>query len=274
MDYVTACQNQAWHLQTWPKIAPDETKAFPFRCRSWRCQGECRQWRGAQDFARIKVALESHSPWMHVVLTYQDSNYPNIKELFRLGLRQWAALRKRTQRRFGDYFYIQTWETTRRGVPHCHMSVANLRMWRECGPDPVNNFHRLMRAAAVDVGFGPIGWVEPIRDTAAMAGYLTKLARELTGQGKDYQIPVKAPRHFRRLRASRRLLPKPFKNEEMTGCIWFCNIEGEIVANQTERDTHKKIAARTDAGGVPDFQVLGHSDPEIVSGASALSILE
>lgn len=51
-----------------------------------------------------------------------------------------------------------------------------------------------------------------------MAGYLVKLARELTGSARKDQVPVDAPSHFRRLRASRGLLPAAFTGSgEYTG---------------------------------------------------------
>jgi hypothetical protein len=52
-----------------------------------------------------------------------------------------------------------------------------------------------------------------------MAGYLVKLTRELTGAGPKNQIPVNAPRHFRRLRASKGLLPPRKKNDHVTGAL-------------------------------------------------------
>jgi hypothetical protein len=119
-----------------------------------------------------------------------------------------------------------------------------------------------MQTSAVACGFGPIGWLEPLRSQEAMAGYFVKLARELTGEKDNLQIPIEAHAHFRRLRASVRLLPPPLKNPDMTGLLHFCRLDGEILTDQSKRDTHKKKAARKDAGRGPDNHVLGHSDPE------------
>jgi hypothetical protein len=58
-----------------------------------------------------------------------------------------------------------------------------------------------------------------MREANAMAGYLVKLARELTGAAVKDQVPVNAPSHFRRLRASQGLLPPPYKNPEITGAL-------------------------------------------------------
>jgi hypothetical protein len=74
-------------------------------------------------------------------------------------------------------------------------------------------WRRWFRDAAVRAGFGPVVWAECItpRNPDALAGYFIKLARELTGGvggDKGDQSPVDAPKGFRRIRASRGLLPK------------------------------------------------------------------
>ena len=72
-----------------------------------------------------------------------------------------------------------------------------------------------------------------------MAGYLTKLARELTGAGVKSQVPVNAPRHFRRIRASAKLLPPRKKNPDITGILHkmpLPSADGEI-----RNDSPKKI---------------------------------
>lgn len=228
MDYISACAGRAWTLQTWPKAEPWDTHESHFRCGSWRHAGPCRQFKGAQDFVRIKEAIESHRFWMHIVLTYPTWVGRDIAALYRHGLRDWSKLRKRTQRRYGDYKYIQVWEQTRKGFPHCHMAVSCARLFDGCGLDPIKNFHGLLRDQATASGFGKIGWCEPIRSAGAMAGYLGKLCREMTGCGKDYQIPTNAPKGFRRLRASVRLLPPVAHNPEITGFLWFCDLCGEV----------------------------------------------
>jgi hypothetical protein len=65
--------------------------------------------------------------------------------------------------------------------------------------------------------FGKISYCEAMKDGTRMAGYLTKLAKELTGAGVKHQVPVNAPRHFRRIRASIGLLPPRYKDPEITG---------------------------------------------------------
>jgi hypothetical protein len=137
-------------------------------------------------------------------------------------------MRKRLVREFGDIKYIQTWERHKSGWPHVHLAISNVGIYKMCDNDKIINFERLMQAHATGSGFGPRGSCEPIRTAVQMAGYMTRKARELTGGGKEYQIPTNAPPHFRRLRASLGLLPPVLKNDEYTGELLEVDEEGEI----------------------------------------------
>jgi hypothetical protein len=237
VDYVSACQCFAWHLEVWKKDKPGETTRFPFRCRSWRHQGECRLWKGAQDFARIRDGMEKLTHWCHLCLTYDPKRWKEKNSLFRYAIFHWSKLRKRLIREFEDIKYIQTWEVQRNEYPHVHIAISNKDLYFACGKDKIGNFIRLVQASAVACGFGEIGSLDALRSRNAMAGYLVKLARELTGTGKDYQCPVNAPRHFRRLRASVRLLPPPIKDPDITGTLHFCRcgrMEGQGRAGDVE----------------------------------------
>lgn len=225
MYYVDACDQCAWHLQTWRKDGDGEISYFPYKCRSWRHEGECRLWRGAQDFVRIRAGMEKEHFWSHVTLTFRQRNQDLSSKVFRLCLKSWSKLRKRIIRAYGDIRYIQTWEVHRSGWPHVHIALNNEELYLSKKKHPRTLFNDHLADHAGDCGFGPIGWLEPLRDQTAFAGYLCKLARELTGSGKSYQIPVNAPSHFRRIRASVRLLPPPHKDPDITGVLRFCKME-------------------------------------------------
>lgn len=134
-------------------------------------------------------------------------------------------------RRFGKFKYIQTWEIHQSGFPHLHLAVANFFLWDNALWDIKNglrdfgqlNFDDHIKTMAVECFFGWIGWLEPIRTKAQMAGYLSKLAREISGAKGKSQIPVNAPPHFRRLRASPDTLPPRFKNPDIAGLLEYSN---------------------------------------------------
>jgi len=203
----------------WKKSDPSKRCKIPFRCRSWRHEGECRLWKGAQDFVRCREAIEQHENWSHICLTFEQFDRKLDDAVFRKTLRCWSKLRKRLTRQYGKLLYIQTWEIHRSGWPHCHIAASNQSIHANYYHHPKTTFNHLIRKHARASGFGGQGWCEPIRDQEAMAGYLAKLCRELTGTGKAYQIPINAPKNFRRLRASVRLLPPCLRDEDLTGIL-------------------------------------------------------
>lgn len=177
---------------------------------------------------RIKEGIERLTHWCHCVLTYRQRNRLLDAKAFRDGVVHWSRMRKRLNYHFGDIKYIQTWERHKSGWPHVHLAISNVEIYKMCEYDKTENFTRLFEDHATSSGFGPRGSLEPIRTGAQMAGYLVKKARELTGGGKEYQIPTNAPPHFRRLRASRGVLPPILKNEDYTGELMEIDENGEI----------------------------------------------
>jgi len=224
LPYCWACENQEWSLHLWSKSRTGEDGfVVPFKCRSWRHEGECRQWKGAQDFRRIQAAMRTRTDWVYVVLTYRRADYPNKRELYRAGVTHWAKLRKRIEYAWGPCQYVQTWEQHKSGWPHVNIMLGNSRIFEQCQNGRWKAFRRhWMETNAVECGFGERTWVEPVKRYNAMAGYLVKLAKELTGADHKNQLPTDAPAHFRRIRASRGLLPKPFSKGNHTGRMLFC----------------------------------------------------
>ena len=131
----------------------------------------------------------------------------------------WAKLRKRLTRQFGPLLYIQTWEAHRSGYPHVNLCVSNASFHAAAGREGRFDNPRFLLKQVKESGFGWKCYAEPIRDAQRMAGYLTKLGLELAGAAQKNQVPVRAPPHFRRIRSSRGLLPKRFKDLERTGSL-------------------------------------------------------
>jgi hypothetical protein len=242
---VEACEREDWSLLSWPAdVTFDEetgelvnpTGAEPVRrrflCGSWRCR-RCSRWRGALDWTRCAAAVSTRRWWLYLVLTFDPKAYGNVWEAYKQAGTNWnSSLRWAIQAKGGKFQYLQTWEQHRSGWPHANVILEGeqLREWVESlGVVPGETeaaggrrrktkfpvgFRDWLEQAAKRAGFGGIVWAEIIDDTnpEAMAGYLTKLARELTGApggAKGEQSPTMAPRNFRRIRASRGLLPKP-----------------------------------------------------------------
>lgn len=222
---VQACTCGEWHLHVWNPEDPEWPGVHvPWTCRSWRHEGECRQWKGAQDFARVAVAINRRPDWTVITLTFPQADWPDKWKLYKAGVVLWAKLRKRFVRTFGKMEYIQTWEAHASGWPHVNLAVANEDLfWRA-----TENWRAVRRywlkPHAMACGFGPVMWIKTMYDPNGLAGYMTKLSRELTGAGTKGQVPVNAPHHFRRLRASRGTLPRVI-HSDLTGRLLKCPLE-------------------------------------------------
>jgi len=218
---VKACAEQRWHLHLWDPANPaDHGRRFPWFCRSWRHEGDCRLWKGAQDFQRVKQALAGKSTWTYLVLSLPQATYRNQWSMFRGGLFLWAKLRKRITREYGPFEYIQTWERHQKGGPHVNIVIESQVFQDQCYTRGREYRHDWLGNHAEQVGFGWWYAVRPMYNRAGLAWYLTKLDAELIGAGQKNQVPVNAPPHFRRLRASRGTLP-PVMRGELTGTMVF-----------------------------------------------------
>lgn len=224
MRSVQACQSEAWTLATWGKVDGEDPRIQPFKCRSWRCVGECREICGACDFARISQALSEHADWTYCVLTYPKGDYPDLDRLFRAGKDHWSILRKRLVREYGKILYIQTWEIHKSGYPHVNVTISNPGVYAAASACKKKDRPPWLLRHAVESGFGKQCYGKPIRSKYWMAEYMMKLSLELNGHSQKDQTPVNAPRHFRRLRASRGLLPKRLKNDKLTGRVYKCPV--------------------------------------------------
>jgi hypothetical protein len=169
--------------------------------------------------------------WSLLTLTFKHREWKKTRLdlLFRFGYTAWSRLRKRLDCECGRIWYIQTWEIHKSMYPHCHVAISNENLHRHA--EDCDIWERVyghvktpwkknyLEDAVEECGFGTTCHLMPIRHGAEMAGYLVKTAMELTGAGPKNQIPINAPRHFRRLRASKGLLPKRHKDEHKTGAL-------------------------------------------------------
>lgn len=219
---VEWCENHSANLVVWPHEDPDSRMSVPFKCRSWRHTGACQRWKGSQDFVRCRDAILSRGPhWVYVVLTFNQRNFKNPFQAYTAGGRQWQKVGQRLVYSYGAIDYLQTWEAHKSGFPHVNVAIHNETIWQLCEGDGWRSWRQELKRVVVSCGFGYVLHVEPLRSGMALdlAGYLTKLSRELTGAGIKSQVPVNAPAHFRRIRASRGLLAKPYKKAGWTGFL-------------------------------------------------------
>lgn len=160
---------------------------------------------------------------MYCVLTFaRDSFDGDYARAYRGMLHSWAQLRKRFVRQWGKIEYVCVAERHQDGWPHVNLLIRNERLAAACADGGWKRVRsRWLEPAAKACGFGFRTWIEPQR-SEAIATYLVKLAGEM---GKQSQVPLDAPRHFRRLRGSRGFLPPKPKDPDLTGRLWRKEIE-------------------------------------------------
>lgn len=213
MRYIEACQSGTWHLHLWP-LGEDhgdgtECQRLPYTCRSWRHEGECRDWRNNLDFWRVLQGIKSRGHWVYCVLTFQQGTAEERYKTYYKAGRCWDLLRKRLIRLSGKLSYVQTWERHAAGGCHCNVLLSNPDIAFQVQQDWRKWRRHSLRPNAVASGFGPVCWVERCDDQhERIAGYLVKKASELVLASNKEQTPYDAPPHFRRIRASRGLLPR------------------------------------------------------------------
>lgn len=232
---MRACEQARGALILWRKGEEGGRLAVaPVRCGSWRCR-RC-GWGVQRDlYKRLEEGVRARPEWAYFVLTFDPANreggpWAAYEDAGRL----WdKRLRKALERRYGRLEYVQTWEATRRGWPHANVLLTGLglrevleRLPRERRwSDRAGHGHgrwswwtawrRELRPLVVGAGFGRVLWCELVGDLAreGLAAYLAKVCHDLSAANLKAgdQTPIGAPTHFRRVRASRGLLPPPFR---------------------------------------------------------------
>lgn len=237
------------------------------KCRSWRCEGECRRHNGKVTWARVVEALEPHSDCsiLFGVLTIdQNSRYSqrvwtDSTEAYRELSRMMTNYLKRLNRMLeaaGVEGIASRWvavvEQHRSGWPHVNLvivcpSLASIVKAQQAELDGhsgtyTDHERALLRGELLEhaeaVGWGRVSTLEVARSRGAVAGYIvkicgmhdeagTKATREATHEGKGQlggevvklsQIPMAAPKGFRRLRSGVRFLP-PRRTSTYSGAM-------------------------------------------------------
>jgi len=156
----------------------NDCSIYPMRCRTWTCP-RCGPWKARRISQRVQAGInDGRARWLTV--TSPPSETP--AESYAAFPHRWKLLHQRLIRITGHKIeYLAVVESQLRGSAHAHVVFRG-------GYIP----HRLLRAAAVASGFGPI-----VDIRAAHAGLPDYLAKQLTHALPD------APRSFRRVRISR-----------------------------------------------------------------------
>ncbi len=247
--YVCACQENRWTIGLWKKAQAKDKNFVPYRCGSWRCSARCRRAElpkgerctccrcrnASQWFARIKTAFDrSPENWVFATLTIDRRDWKakkgfNAEQVaFREIEKCWKLLYARLHYLLGKVVYVMALEQHQSGWPHIHVAMQSKALASKCAGEGWRDFRRdWLKSNATECGFGYVCHIEPARNSDAIAGYIVKCAA-LSGElAKGAQVPVNAPRGFRRIRATKGFLPPKIKNEDISGELIFSS-PGEI----------------------------------------------
>ncbi len=250
--YIRACQQGRFHLRVWPKVNRGAYTRIAWRCRSWRHRGGCAKARAREDFERIWYAVSGYRPQdvVFCVFTLKPGDWESTWQAYEKLRDRWRSLAKALRREFGDLAYVSTVEAHRNGMPHLNVIVASPEMAKEL------RFRgwwvkRWLKQHARLCGFGWRCSAEAAKSLNKVAGYVVKLAdtvgelpagvqldavgTSVAGEvSKLSQVPVTAPKGFRRLRSSPRFLPPPPKNPDWSGELVPSPLPEKLTAHQRE----------------------------------------
>jgi hypothetical protein len=164
-----------------------------------------------------------------VVLTFDPKAWSSRWDAYKRGAWLWDhRLRRRLERRHGKLSYVQTWERHASGWPHLNLLVSSDELREHVSALPSEHredanaghgkgrlchwtaYRRELGPLVEGSGFGQRLWCEIVDSRQSLASYLAKIAEEFSRAAFKVgdQRPLGAPPHFRRVRASRGLLPE------------------------------------------------------------------
>ena len=248
LPYIRCCAHndrrpQSYWVYTWEAADPSKRIRSPYRCGSWRCPYGCRMFAGHLLYSRIVESFEGFDPneLVMIVLTLPSLDHAKAKagvrelaDLYRDLLvrkeRFWSRMKRLHAKRGWDWIgsqYVAVLEQHKSGVPHVNLLVRSPQ-WAHAlrsGKPKEWLFDPELQAHAEATGWGWRCTAEPVREKGfnKLAGYIVKLAGRsdaMHGElAKECQLPLQAPRHFRRLRAGKRFLVPRRRKEGWTGTI-------------------------------------------------------
>ena len=157
--------------------------ARPVRCR--KCEG-CRQnWR-AKVRRIILDGCEGHTSYMWTLTIHE---YPHQMKGDRYDFAQacWAKLRRKAQRAHITFRFLRVVELQRRGTPHFHIAITDLRRHGRL-LTKTQESAKLLLSLGLRAGFGPQATYKRARlGGAGVASYMSKYLEK----GDDYNAMVR-----------------------------------------------------------------------------------
>ena len=225
---IIACESKKWSLMFLRKVAPDKIHFNLFRCKSWRCDS-CSAFVRQKDYARMERGFQANpGQYIFAVLTFNQRKWNRKEDAYKAISTQTNKLVKRLEREYGKIVGVIAIEQHANGWPHVNL-VFKFKEGFVMDAEFVSSFEkRWLIPNAVACGFGKMNTASLVKDeeVTRVLSYVSKTGLNIVGEiNKASQIPINAPKGFRRLRSIRGFLVNLKKEAEYTGEIVKSNIE-------------------------------------------------
>jgi hypothetical protein len=242
---------------TWRLDNSAETTRRPYVCNSWRCPYGCAVHQSHVLFARLQKAFDGlpTSEIVFLVLTLpgieHDKRGESLAELYQglsVGQRHLQKRWRRLLEKLGHEDFKNKWvsvvEAHASGVPHLNVLIHSPALAREAakfagyrmgaGATKRLGEHMLIGGDwlehVTDVGFGERSTWDVVRNDQEakqsrdrLFSYLVEVAKRVHTTHRELakrtQLPLVAPKGFRRVRSGVGFLPKKRKNPDISGTI-------------------------------------------------------
>ena len=187
----------------------------------------------------------------------------------------WRNMMRYLKRHFKDITnYVITVEQHKKDWPHMHVAMQSQSFYAAFQDEENANllWNKWLKEANRRCGFGyklklqngrTVSTPAPVRSLEALSGYIVKaagIASEFADATEKDQLPLLAPRHFRRIRCSVGFLVPKIKNEEVTGQLvkavasdvsMALEVEKELAATKSAKEFIEVLQKRGKAIGLP-----------------------
>ena len=236
---IVACEAGKWAMVYGKKEDTNEIFFRKFCCKSWRCSF-CSGWVRRKDFSRMQRGFQRNpGQYVFAVLTF-DPKKIGKKKAYQSISKFSNALVKKIERSYGKIVGVQAVEQHKSGYPHLNF-VFKFDEVHGIDKEFIHSFlKRFLTPEAVKCGFGRKTSADLIGEGEVdkVLSYVSKTGLSIiSGEtNKQSQVPMEAPKGFRRLRSIRGFLKEKKRESEYTGGIVKSSLEEIGLSNDSMGD--------------------------------------
>jgi hypothetical protein len=258
------CVNAKYALEVIQNGKVSYVRAF---CKTWKCP-ICASYVRAVNYCQVRDTLKQYelSSIFYAVNTVSSTVLTNVLDInadesYEYVYKCWKRMYQRIRRHYSDIKMIQTVE--RQGNKYAHLN--NIFVSKQLSEDwiasplTVSSWYNKISQEA---GFGHMTSFAPVDNVEGMASYITKISNKgddgsTVNQSshitKLTQLPLNAPKGFRRLRSSKGFLVRRLKGMSKDSGVEYKFIRGHaellsVMQQSAARHDEKFSVLPPDAG--------------------------